>query len=126
MSPDDLREEIELKIVEFLKEKLESGEMTEDRAAQISGQVLAILSPGMSFEQFYKAVASLDDRNSELAPIVLPYLRDYETHVAGQGLENVRELIRQGQYDAAAKLGKKVASTNVELTWQGSGKPSDT
>jgi hypothetical protein len=124
MTADELREEIELKIVELLKEKLESGEMTEDRAAALSEQTLTILTPGMSYEQLYKAVASLDNRNPELAPIVLPYMRQYEKDIAGQGLENVRELIKQGQYDAAAKLGKKVASTDVQLTWMGSAKPS--
>jgi hypothetical protein len=122
MTADELREEIELQIVQLLKEKLESGEITEERAAQISDQVLTILVPGMTLEELYKAVPALDDRMTELAPIVLPFVRDYEKNVTGQALENVRELIKQGQYDAAAKLGKKVAATDVELTWTGSGK----
>jgi hypothetical protein len=123
MTADELREEIELSIVELLKEKLEVGEITEERAAQISDQVLTILVPGMTFDELYKAVPKLDDRMTELAPVVLPFVRDYEKNVTGQALENVRELIRQGQYDAAAKLGKKVAATDIELTWQGKGEP---
>ena len=122
MTADELREEIELQIVELLKEKLEAGEITEERAAQISNQALTILVPGMTFDELYKAVPTLDDRRTELAPIVLPFVRDYEKNVTGQALESVRELIKQGQYDAAAKLGKKVASTDVELTWAGAGK----
>lgn len=124
MSPDEMREEIELSIVEFIKAKLESGELTEARAQQISQKVLEILEPGMGFEQLYKAIASLDDTMSELAVVVLPYVRQYEDNVTSQALDSVRELIRQGQYDAAAKLGKKAASSDVELSWQGSGKPT--
>jgi hypothetical protein len=126
MTADELREEVELSVVELLKEKIESGEITDDRAAQISSQVLTILEPGMSMESLYRAIPTLDDRMPELASVVLPYVREYEKNIAGQALENVRELIRQGQYDAAVKLGKKVAATDVELTWQGAGKPDDT
>ncbi len=122
MTPDELREQVELEIVEFLKAKLESGEMTEARSQQISEQVLKILQPGMSFEALYKAIAKLDDTMSELSTIVLPYVREYEKTITGQALDSVRELIKQGQYDAAAKLGKKAASSDVELTWEGSGK----
>jgi len=124
MTADELREEIELQIVELLKEKLETGEVTEERAAQISEKALTILQPSMSLEELYKAVPTLDDSMPELATVVLPFVRQYEENVTGQGLESVRELIKQGQYDAAAKLGKKVASTDVELTWTGAGKSS--
>lgn len=122
MSPDELREEIELNIVEFIKAKLESGEMTEVRGQQISQQVLVILQPGMSFEELYKAIARLDDTMSELSTVVLPYVRQYEESVTSQALDSVRELIKQGQYDAAVKLGKKVSSNDVELTWSGEAK----
>ena len=76
----------------------------------------------MSFEELYKAIAKLDDTMSELSTIVLPYIRQYDDTVTSQALDNVRELIRQGQYDAAVKLGKKAASNDVELEWSGAGK----
>jgi hypothetical protein len=125
MTADELREEIELSIVELLKEKLDTGEVTEERAAQISEKALTILVPGMSLEELYKAVPTLDDSMPELAAVVLPFVRQYEENVTGQGLESVRELIKQGQYDAAARLGKKVSSADVELTWTGAGKADE-
>jgi hypothetical protein len=125
MSPDEIREEVELAVVEFLKEKLETGEFTEERAKQISKRTLDILVPGMKFEELYRAIASLDNTVPELAVVVLPYVRDYEDNVTGQALETVRELIKQGQYDAAAKLGAKAAKSDVELEWSGSGKPGE-
>jgi len=122
MTPDELREDVELAVVEFIKEKLASGEMTEDRAQQISQRTLDVLTPGMGFEELYKAIAALDDTMPELSVVVLPYVRDYEANVTQGALSSVRELIAQGQYDAAARLGAKVAKSDVELGWQGGGK----
>jgi hypothetical protein len=122
MTPDDLREEVELAIVEFIKEKIETGEITEEHAEQISKRALDVLVPGMSFEELYKAIASLDDTMPELSVVVLPYVRDYEENVTQNALSSVRDLIAQGQFDAAAKLGAKAAKSEVELEWNGSGK----
>jgi hypothetical protein len=122
MTPDELREDVELAVVEFIKERLESGEITEERAEQISKRTLDVLTPGMSFEELYKAIAALDDTMPELSIVVLPYVRDYEEHVTQGALTSVRELIAQGQYDAAAKLGAKAAKSEVELEWSGKGK----
>ena len=54
MSPDDIRQEIELKVVNFLKEKATEGTMTEERSQQIAQRVLDTLTPGMSLEELYK------------------------------------------------------------------------
>lgn len=123
MTPDDLRQQVELKVVELIKAKLADGSLSEDRAQAISQHVLELLIPGMSWEELYRAVSKLDDSFPELAPIVLPVARQYEENIVGQAQENVRELIRQGQYDAAVKLAKGAISQDINLVWQGSGKP---
>jgi hypothetical protein len=41
-------------------------------------------------------------------------------NVNKKAMESVRELIKQGQYDAAAKLGKRAVSQEIKLVWQGS------
>jgi len=120
MTPDELRQQIELQVVEFLKSAMESGAIKEDRAQQISDIVLHTLHPGMNFEELYRAIPKLDDNCPELSPLVLPILRDYESTVNKKALESVVELIRQGQYDAAAKLGKQVVNQEVKLEWHGS------
>lgn len=125
MSPDELREQIELEVVDFIKLKLESGEITDVRAKQLAQRVLDVLRVGMSFEELYRAIPQLDDTMPELAPVVLPHVRDYETNVTSQALENVRNLIKQGQFDAAATLGKKASTRDVDLVWTGGGKKQD-
>lgn len=122
MTPDDLRQQIELKVVELIKEKLSDGTMTEERSQQISQMVLATLKPGMSFEELYKAIPTLDDAAQELSGIIVPALRDYEVNIAQKALSNVQEHIRLGEYDAAIALSKNVINQDVSLVWQGSGK----
>lgn len=120
MSPDDLRQQIELQVVELIKAKLADGSMSEDRAQQLSQIVLSAVKPGMSFEELYKVIATIDDTAPELSPIVLPIVREYEEHVVKNIKTNVSDLIHQGQYDAATKLAKKAINQDVSLVWTGS------
>lgn len=121
MTPDDLRQQIEQKVVELIKSKLEDGSMTEERAQQASQVVLDSLKPGMSFEELYRAIGKLDDIVQELAPVVLPIMRQYERDIVKPIEQNVTDLIRQGQYDAATKLAKKAITQDVQLEWTGTG-----
>jgi hypothetical protein len=123
MSPDDLRQDLELKIVEYIKTKLAEGTMTEERSQQVSQMVLDTLQPGMSMEALYRAIFRLDDACTELSPIVIPYARDYETNVTQKAAELVKKYIRTGQYDAAVKLAKDAITENVKISWQGTGTP---
>lgn len=123
MSPDDVREEVELAIVEYIKRALAAGAITEERSQQLSQMVLDTLKPGMSFEDLYSAIFSLDDAATELAPIVLPYIKNYEENVTKKATDVISSYIKVGKYDAAVKLGRDAASHSVKLEWQGSGSP---
>lgn len=124
MTPDDIRQQIELKVVEMIKAKLTDGTMTEERSQQISQRVLDILKPGMKFKELYKAIFMLDDPCPELSAVVLPVAQDYEKRITGSATKKVQEYIKTGKYDAATKLAKDVAGQNVDLEWIGSAKPS--
>ncbi len=119
MTPDDAREEIELKVVELIKTNVEAGTMTEARGQQISQIVLELLTPGMTWEQLYKAIFKLDDSCTELSPIVLPYAQSYEKNIANKASDMVASYIRVGNYDAAVKLAEQVVNEDVKLEWQG-------
>ena len=123
MTPDDLRQQIELQVVELIKRKLADGTMTEERAQQASQMVLDTLKPGMNFEELYSAVARLDDTVQELAPVIVPMLKQYEQEIVRPIEKNVTELIRQGQFDAATTLAKRAIAQDVKLEWTGSAKP---
>lgn len=124
MTPDDIRQQIELKVVEFLKNKVNDGTMTEERSQQVAQRVLEVLVPDMSFEALYKAIPTLDDTCPEISFIIVPYLQEYEKEVTHKAQKSVSDLIQTGQYDSAVKLAKKVITQDVDLVWQGSGKPT--
>ncbi len=124
MSPDDVRQEIELKIVELLKRLVEEGIMTEERSQMVAQMVLDTLRPGMNWEELMKAIPKLDDTATELSPIILPYLREYESMVAQKATVQVASLIRMGQYDAAVKLSKQVIAQEG-FTMVGTGKAAE-
>lgn len=123
MTPDDLRQEVELKVVELIKQKLADGTMTEERSQAIAQMVLDSLKPGMSFEDLYKAIFKLDDMYTELSPVVLPIMRDYDQNVTKKIQAAVQELIKQGHYEEAEKLSHKAISGNIKIVWQASAKP---
>lgn len=122
MTPDDIRQQIELNVVELIKTGLADGTMTEDRSQAISQMVLDTLTPGMTFEELYRAIPKLDDAFQELSPVILPILKDYETNITQKVKLNVEDLIKQGQFDAAAKLAQKAVDQDVKLVWTGKSK----
>ena len=116
MSPDDIRKDIELKVVELLKARLSDGTLTEERSKNISKNVLDLLQPGMNLTDLYKSIMKLDDACPELSTIVLPYAKQYEESITQQATHKVQNFIREGKYNAAIDLAKNVAGQNVELT----------
>lgn len=119
MSPDDVRETIELAVVEMIKKNVADGTMTEARAQQISQIVLELIKPGMDFKDLYKAIFKLDDTCNELSAVVLPYAQSYEKNIANKATNMVANYIRIGNYDAAVKLAEDVVQEDVKLEWQG-------
>ena len=122
MSPDDIREQVEADIVDFIKTKVEAEEMTEDRAQSLAQLVLDKLKPGMSLEEVYKALPHLDDTFTEISHIIVPYLRDYEEGVTKPAITQVSQLIKNGHYKEAQELADRVIRQDVKLVWTGSSK----
>jgi len=122
MTPDDAREEIELKVVELIKQSVAGGTMTESRSQQISQVVLELLKPGMTWEELYKAIFKLDDSCTELSSIVLPYAQSYEQNITKKATDMVASYLRVDNSDAAVNLAEKVVHEDVKLEWQGKGK----
>lgn len=122
MTPDDLRQKVELKTVEMIKEKLAEGTITEERSQAIAQHILDSLKPGMTFQELYKAIFKLDDMYGELAPVTLPIIREYEDTVMKQAQKTVQQLIAQGKYQEAEKLAHDSIAGNLNIVWQASAK----
>ncbi len=124
MTPDELRQQVELQVVEMIKQKLADGTMTEERSQEVSARVLELLKPGMTLEELYRAIPKLDDNAPELSPIIIPILKSYEQNINQKAMAGVQDLIKQGQFDAATKLAQNAISQDVSLEWTGSAKPN--
>lgn len=116
MGPEDKRKAIEVEILKVMKEKLEKGEMDAERAGQIARFTLKVLHPGISLEELYKVVPTLDDQFAELSAVVVPILREYDEKIETLVRGKVEELIRQGHFSEASDLAKKVVQKDINVT----------
>ena len=123
MTPDEFRQKVELQVVEMIKKKLAEGTITEERSQELAQHVLNSLKPGMTFEELHKAIFKLDDMFIELAPVTLPFIRDYEQNITQEARKKVQELITQGKFEEAEDLAKKAISGDIKVVWQASAKP---
>ena len=101
MTADEIREDIELAVVELIKAKLADGTMTEMRSQQISQLVLDTLKPGMSLEELYKAILPLMTHVQNLLPLSFPMHR------------NMKKILRKSQrYSIKLHQSRKIRRRN--------------
>ena len=124
MTSDEVRQQIELKVVEMIKQKLIDGTMTEERSKEVSQHVLGCLKPGMNFIDLFKALPKLDDGFSEMSPLIVTYLRDYESNVVQKAREKAQDFIQEGKYDASVKLIHDAIDYNLNVQFQAEAKPA--
>lgn len=110
MDPEEYRKKIEEDILDILEKKLSSGEMDADRARAIARMVLDKLHPPLTLEQIHQIAPTLDDEFVELARAVLPVLQDHEEEVKRIVTEHAENLIKQGKFDEATAVLKKVTT----------------
>lgn len=106
MQTDHYREQIEKNILDIIEKRLQSGEMTPERAKEIAKYVLDILHPHMTVEQIYATVQKFDHHFPELAQAALPVIGDYEDKMKKLIAEKAGKLIQQNKLDEADKLLK--------------------
>ena len=118
MNADDERKSLEWEILKVIREKLEQGEMDSERASQIAKLVLKTIHPGMSLQEIYKIVPTLDDQFTELSIVVLPILKEYEEKIEKKVQEHVRTLIKQGKFSEASTIAEQVIKKDTSLSTQ--------
>jgi hypothetical protein len=123
MTSDEVRQQLELRVVEMIKQKLIDGTMTEERSREVSQHVLECLKPGMTFVDLFKAMPKLDDGFSEMSPLIVPYLREYEANVVQKAREKAQDFIHEGKFDASVKLIHDAIDYNLNVQYQAEAKP---
>lgn len=88
------REQLEAMIVTTIKNKLEHGKISGDRAKEIAQMVLGMLPKDITPEQLAIIIPQLDDQIGELSDVVLTVLRDKDERFRSEELSRVRTRIQ--------------------------------
>lgn len=101
MDAEEYRKNLEFKILEIIKDKLEEGQMDTDRARKIAKMVLDKLHPPLTLEQIHQIAPSLDDHFTELADAVLPIVEDHQREIEKVVAQHATRLINSGKFEEA-------------------------
>jgi len=105
---EQFRQYIEKEVLLIIKSLAEKGDTTKERIQELAQLTLFYIKPGMSIEDLYMSATKLDDKHSELSPLVIMIMREYEEKYSMKAIDSVSALIKSGQYGQAESMVKKV------------------
>ena len=105
---EEFRKMIEVEVLKIIKDLAEKGQTPKERIQELAQLALDLIKPGMNLEELYGNAVKLDDRHSELAPVVFKVMKEYEEVHEKKALTHVNQLIKSGHYDKAQDMVKKV------------------
>jgi hypothetical protein len=103
----ELKEQLQQKIVDIITSKLASGEMNQDRAKEIAKHVLDVLPEEVSYQKLMEIIPTLDDHFFELSEAVIPIMVEYEKKVKAIINEKIAALLKMNKFDEALDYTKK-------------------
>ncbi len=104
---------IELEVLQTLKLLVEKNATPQERIQDIARLTLELIQPNMTIDGLYRNAVKLDDRYSEMAPVVIKIMRAYEEKYERKALGQVTELIKAKQFDQAQEMVKKVLQFKI-------------
>lgn len=110
---DELRKFIEKKVLEIIKKLMDDGESSKEKLQSIARKTLELIRPGMRLDELYQNAVKLDDNISELAPVVIMIMKEYEEKYEKKALTQVQDLLKNKKYDEAEDAIKKVLQFKI-------------
>lgn len=111
---EDFQKFIEIEVLKIIKDLAENGQTSKERIQEIARLTLTLIHPGMSLEELYRNAVKLDDNHSELCPVVSSIMRAYEEKYSQKAVGAVSSLIKNGKYDEAQDLVKKILDFKIK------------
>lgn len=105
---EEFRKYIEGEVLKIIHQLAESRTTTAERIKEMARETLFLIKPQMKLEDLYTNAIKLDDRFSELAPLVFKIMKKYEEDYSMKAISSVSDLIKMGKYDDAQNMVKKV------------------
>lgn len=110
---DELREFIEKEVLKVIDEMTKREDVTKEKIQGIAKITIELIKPGMKLDELYQNAVKLDDNCSELGPIVVLIMREYEEKYAKKALTQVSQLIKSKKYDEAQNVVKKILQYKI-------------
>lgn len=111
---EELQKFIEKEVLKLIKNLAEQEGTTKEKVQNIAKRTLELIHPGMKLDELYLNAVKLDDNCSELAPVVVMVMREYEQKYEKKALEQVTQLIKSKQFDQAQDMVKKVLQFKMQ------------
>ncbi len=111
---EEFRKFIEQEVLKIIADLAAKNDTPQDKIQALAQTTLNLIKPGMSLEQLYQAAVKLDDDHQELAPVVFQVMKAYEEKYEHKALEQVSQLVKNGKFDDASTLIKKVLEFKVQ------------
>ena len=113
LKAEEFRKMIEVEVLKIIKDLAEKGQAPKERIQELAQLTLDLIKPGMLLEELYNNAVKLDDRHSELAPVVFKVMKEYEEVYEKNALTHVRQLVKSGHYEKAQDMVKKVLKFKI-------------
>ena len=110
---EEFRKMIEREVLKVIKVLAEKNEVKPERLRTMAQTTLSLINPGMSLEELYRNTIKLDDDFPELSPVVLKVMKEYEQRYKQKAIDVVSGLVKQGQYEKAQDVVKKVLEYKI-------------
>jgi hypothetical protein len=109
----EYRLEIERKILHIIEGQLRSGQMSAERAKDITQYVISVFQPNISTDAIYAGITKIGQRFPELSRLAIFSKNDLEESAKNQALPKIHQLLQEGNINAADALLKKALHTDV-------------
>ncbi|MBI3620110.1 hypothetical protein HY214_03145 [Candidatus Roizmanbacteria bacterium] len=105
---EEFRKFIETQVLGIIQQLAEKGNTPQEQIQKLAQLTIDLIKPGMTLEELFQNAVKLDDRHSELAPVVYQVMKEYEKKYEQKAVAQVSQLVKMGRYDDAASVVKKV------------------
>lgn len=113
MNSEEIRLEIERKILFIIEEQLRSGQMSAERAKKIAQYVISVLHPNISVYEIYAGMTNIGQRFKEFSQLAILSKNDLEENAKNQALPEIHKFLQEGNVNAADDLLKKTLHSDV-------------
>lgn len=112
---EELRQFIEKEVLKVIEKLIDDDKTTKEKLQEIARKTLELIRPGMPIDELYQNTVKLDDDYSDLAPVVIVVMKEYETKYARKALTQVSNLIKTKKFDQAQSLVKKILEYKIRV-----------